>query len=51
LFAGERLNAGDFVLQAVPLGRERLIAQLRPAPAGEDPTSRLIEWDIVLPTG
>jgi protocatechuate 3,4-dioxygenase, beta subunit len=50
-FAGEPLNAQDFVLQAVPLDRERLIAELRPAPAGEDSASRLIQWDIVLPTG
>jgi protocatechuate 3,4-dioxygenase beta subunit len=50
-FAGEALNAQDFVLQAVPLDRERLIAELRPAPAGEDSASRLIQWDIVLPTG
>lgn len=50
-FAGEPLNAQDFVLQAVPRDRERLIAELLPAPAGEDASSRFLSWDIVLPRG
>ena len=50
-FAGEGLNAEDFVLQAVPRDRDLLIADLVPSPAGEDPASRLVRWDIVLPQG
>jgi protocatechuate 3,4-dioxygenase beta subunit len=50
-FAGETLNAQDRVLQQVPRNRESLVAELRPVPAGEDPTTRLVTWDIVLKTG
>ena len=50
-FAGEPLNAQDFVLQAVPRDRDRLIAELLAPPAGEDSSSRLVQWDIVLPRG
>lgn len=50
-FAGEPLNEQDFVLKAVPLRRERLIAELEAAPADEDPSGRLVRWDIVLPHG
>ncbi len=50
-FAGEALNAEDFVLQAVPRDRDRLIIDLLPPPAGEDPASWLVKWDIVLPRG
>jgi hypothetical protein len=50
-FAGEALNSQDFVLQAVPRDRDRLIVELLPPPAGEDPASRLVKWDIVLPQG
>ena len=50
-FAGEPLNAQDFVLQAVPRNRDRLIADLLAPPAGEDPSGRLVQWDVVLPRG
>ena len=50
-FADEPLNSQDFVLQAVPRDRERLVTDLLPAPHGEDPASRLVQWDIVLPRG
>ena len=50
-FAGEALNSQDQVLQAAPRRRESLIADLLPAPAGEDPATRLIQWDIVLRRG
>jgi protocatechuate 3,4-dioxygenase beta subunit len=50
-FAGEPLNDQDFVLQAVPQFRDRLIVDLMPPPPGEDPASRLVRWDIVLPQG
>src|SRR5437870_1358117 len=50
-FTGEPLNDQDFVLQGVPRDRDRLIADLLPPPAGEDPTTRLVQWDIVLPRG
>lgn len=50
-FAGETLNAQDFVLQGVPRNRDNLIADLLPPPAGEDPTSRVVHWDIVLSRG
>jgi protocatechuate 3,4-dioxygenase beta subunit len=50
-FSGEPLNAQDFVLQGVPRYRDRLIADLAPPPPGEDPASRLVQWDIVLPRG
>jgi protocatechuate 3,4-dioxygenase beta subunit len=50
-FAGEPLNDQDFVLQGIPRDRDRLIAQLLPAPASEDPATRLIQWDVVLPRG
>jgi protocatechuate 3,4-dioxygenase beta subunit len=50
-FAGEPLNEQDFVLQAAWRNRDRLIAELLPAPPDVDPQSRLVRWDIVLPTG
>jgi protocatechuate 3,4-dioxygenase beta subunit len=50
-FAGEPLNAQDRILQQVPRSREALIANVLPPPAGEDPASRLVHWDIVLPRG
>jgi protocatechuate 3,4-dioxygenase, beta subunit len=50
-FAGEPLNDQDFVLQSVPRNRDRLLAPILPAPAGEDPASQLVQWDIVLPRG
>jgi protocatechuate 3,4-dioxygenase, beta subunit len=50
-FAGEPLNSQDFVLRAVPRDRERLIAELLPPPANEDPASRVVHWDVVLPRG
>jgi protocatechuate 3,4-dioxygenase beta subunit len=50
-FAGEPLNEQDFVLQSVPRDRDRLVAALLPPPDGEDPASRVVHWDIVLPRG
>ena len=50
-FEGEPLNDQDRIFQQVPRNRQGVIAALRPAPAGEDPTSRLVEWTVVLPTG
>jgi len=50
-FAGEPLNAQDRILQGVPHNREGVVADLLPPPTGEDPKSRLIQWDIVLPRG
>ena len=50
-FAGESLNDQDFVLQGIPRNKDRLIAELLPAPPGEDPTTRFIQWDIILPRG
>lgn len=50
-FAGESLNDQDFVLQAAFRNRDRLIAELLPAPSDADPRSRLVRWDIVVPTG
>lgn len=50
-FAGEPLNGQDQVLQAVPRRRENMVADLLPAPPGEDPATRLIQWDIVLRRG
>ena len=50
-FAGEPLNDQDFVLQSIPRNKDRLIANLLPPPREEDPTSRLIQWDIVLRRG
>lgn len=50
-FADEPLNDQDFVLQGAPRNRDRLIARLLPPPPEEDPTSRLVRWDIVVPTG
>jgi protocatechuate 3,4-dioxygenase beta subunit len=50
-FPGEPLNEQDFVLQSVPRDRDRLIADLQPAPADEDSTTRLVPWDIVLRQG
>jgi protocatechuate 3,4-dioxygenase beta subunit len=50
-FAGEPLNGQDFVLQSVPRRRENMVADLLPAPQGEDPATRLIQWDIVLRRG
>lgn len=51
LFAGETLNGQDTVLQSVPRRRESLVADLLPAPPGEDPATRLVRWDIVLRRG
>jgi len=51
LFAGEALNEQDAVLNSVGHRRESLIAALLPAPQGEDPESKLVEWDIVLRRG
>jgi hypothetical protein len=39
------------ILRQVPRNRERLIAELLPAPPGEDASSRLVRWDIVSPRG
>lgn len=50
-FAGEPLNAHDFVFQAVPEHRELLIAELLPAVPGLDPATRVIHVEIVLPRG
>ena len=50
-FAGEPLNSHDFVLQSVPRRRENMVADFLPAPPGEDPATRLINWDIVLRRG
>lgn len=50
-FAGEPLNDQDRIFQQVPRNREALLVKLLPAPADEDPTDRLIQWDIVLPRG
>jgi protocatechuate 3,4-dioxygenase beta subunit len=50
-FKGETLNDQDRVLQGVPRNRDALVAELLPAPAGEDPTTRLVRWDIVLTRG
>jgi protocatechuate 3,4-dioxygenase, beta subunit len=50
-FANEPLNAQDFVLQAAPRDRDRLIAELLPPPAGDDSFGWLVQWDIVLPRG
>lgn len=50
-FPGEPLNEQDFVFQSVPRDRDRLVATLHPAPPDEDPTSRLLRWDIVLRQG
>ena len=41
----------DFVLQSVPRYRERLIAEMQPPPLDEDPSTRLVQWDIVLRRG
>jgi protocatechuate 3,4-dioxygenase beta subunit len=51
LFAGEALNGQDQVLQSVPRRRESMVADLLPAPLGEDPATRLVRWDIVLRRG
>jgi protocatechuate 3,4-dioxygenase beta subunit len=50
-FAGEALNGQDQVLLATPRRREKLIADLLPAPPDEDPATRLVRWDIVLRRG
>ncbi len=50
-FAGEALNGQDQVLQAVLRRRESMVADLLPAPPGEDPASSLVRWDIVLRRG
>ena len=50
-FRGEALNDKDRIFQQIPRNREGLIAELQPAPAGEDPATRLAEWTIVLPKG
>jgi protocatechuate 3,4-dioxygenase beta subunit len=50
-FKGEALNDTDRIFQQIPRNREGLIAELQPAPAGENPATRLVEWTIVLPKG
>jgi protocatechuate 3,4-dioxygenase beta subunit len=50
-FAGEPLNFQDPIFRQVSRNRERLIAALLPAPPGEDPATRLVRWDVVLPHG
>jgi protocatechuate 3,4-dioxygenase beta subunit len=50
-FAGEPLNAEDRIFQQVPRNREGLIVEILPAPAGEDPSTRLVQWNVVLPRG
>lgn len=50
-FAGEALNGQDQVLQCVPRRRESMVADLLPAPPGEDSATRLVRWDIVLRRG
>ena len=50
-FAGEDLNDQDQVLKATPRRRESLIADVLPAPADEDPATRVLQWDIVLRRG
>jgi hypothetical protein len=45
------LNDKDRIFQQIPRNREGLIAELQPAPAGENPAARLVEWTIVLPKG
>lgn len=50
-FQGEPLNAQDRIFQQVPRNREGLIAELLPAPSGEDPSTRLVQWNVVLPSG
>ena len=50
-FKGEALNDKDRIFQQIPRNREGLIAELQPAPSGENPSTRLVEWSIVLPMG
>jgi protocatechuate 3,4-dioxygenase beta subunit len=51
-FAGEPLNDRDRLLAQVPRNRRQaLIAELRPAPPSEDPATRFVSWDVVLPRG
>jgi len=50
-FEGEPLNDKDRILQQVPRNRESLIVGLLPPPPGEDPASRLVKWNVVLPRG
>ena len=50
-FRGEPLNDKDRIFQQVRRNRDGLTVDLAPAPTGEDPTSRLVEWTIVLPRG
>lgn len=50
-FDGEPLNAQDRIFQEVPRNRAGLLAAIQPAPQGEDPASRLVHWDVVLPRG
>jgi hypothetical protein len=45
------LNDKDRIFQQIPRNREGLIAELQPAPTGENPATRLVEWTIVLPKG
>lgn len=50
-FDGEPLNEKDRIFREVPRNRNALVATLQPAPAGEDPATRLVQWDVVLPRG
>jgi protocatechuate 3,4-dioxygenase beta subunit len=50
-FAGEPLNSQDRIFQEIPRNREGLIVDFLPAPAGEDPATRLVQWNVVLPRG
>jgi protocatechuate 3,4-dioxygenase, beta subunit len=42
-FAGEVLNEQDFVLRGASRNRDRLITPILPAPADEDPATRLVQ--------
>jgi protocatechuate 3,4-dioxygenase, beta subunit len=50
-FAGEALNDQDFVLRSAWRNRDRLIAPVVAAPPDEDPATRSVRWEIVLPQG
>lgn len=50
-FDGEPLNDKDRIFREVPRNREALVATLLPPPPHEDPASRLVQWDVVLPRG
>ncbi|MEP7085560.1 MAG: protocatechuate 3,4-dioxygenase [Betaproteobacteria bacterium] len=49
-FPNEPLNEKDFLLQQ-SWAKDRLIAQVLPPTSGEEPTARLVVWDIVLIQG